>query len=318
MEKKIKISIVIAAYNGERYIAEQVKSLLEQTFLPDEIIICDDSKNDLTFQAVQAFMPNSIIRYIKNDEPLGVAGNFEKALSLARGEYIFMCDQDDVWLPDKVRVMTAMLEENCDVDGVFCNSTLVDENLEHLGQTLWQLRKFTCSMQKTLASGDALKVFCRRVVCSGHNIAIKRRALEYILPFPQLTPFYPDTWIALSTALNSKWLMCNGCLTLYRLHTANNSDPAGRVWQAAKKARTDSAARRNYLLACNLLVRGKSFEPEKRKMLEEFALHHCSRSLYDKNIVIRTAQAVRELCGLRYKKYANGLRTFIADIIFKP
>ena len=79
MPEKTVISIAIAAYNGGKYIAQQLESLLDQTLLPDEIIICDDSEDDLTFQSVEKFLPDSRIKYFRNPIPLGVAKNFEKA-----------------------------------------------------------------------------------------------------------------------------------------------------------------------------------------------------------------------------------------------
>ena len=317
MQADAKISIAIAAYNGGKYIAEQLASLLAQTRLPDEIIICDDSADELTFQAVQKFLPCNIIRYIKNPEPLGVSRNFEKALSLTSSEYIFLCDQDDVWLPGKIESLAAVLDKNKDIDGVFCNSILVDEKLEPLDKTLWELRNFTPAMQKMLAGGNALEVFCRRVVCSGHNIAVRRRALEYIMPFPELAPFYPDTWIALAVALNSNMQMCNELLTLYRIHDSNRSNPAGNLWQSARRSRNNSAAARNSMLAEELLQRSKAADPARRKMVENFALHHRNRSLYSKNIFVRTGQMFIELCTFRYSKYSNGWRTFAADMIFR-
>ncbi|MBO5923351.1 MAG: glycosyltransferase [Lentisphaeria bacterium] len=317
MQANAKISIAIAAYNGGKYIAEQLASLLAQTRLPDEIIICDDSADELTFQAVQEFLPCNIIRYTKNLEPLGVARNFEKALSLTSGEYIFLCDQDDVWLPGKVESLAAVLDKNKDIDGVFCNSILVAEKLEPLDKTLWELRNFTPAMQKMLAGGNALEVFCRRVVCSGHNIAVRRRALEYIMPFPELAPFYPDTWIALAVALNSNMQMCNELLTLYRIHNANRSNPAGSLWQSARRSRNNSAAARNSMLAEELLQRSIAADPARRKMVENFALHHRNRSLYSKNIFVRTGQMFIELYTFRYSKYSNGWRTFAADMIFR-
>ncbi len=317
MTNQATISIALAAYNGKKYIAQQLESLLKQTRLPDEIVICDDSADDLTYQALEPFLSSGKIKYIKNPQPLGVVKNFEKAINNCTGEYIFLCDQDDVWLPEKVEILTNMLDKTPNLDGVFCNSFLVDENLIKLNKTLWDIRKFTPQMQKTLAAGDALKVFCRRVTCSSHNTAFKRRALEYILPFPELEPFYPDTWIAFSIALNGSWEAINQCLTLYRMHSSNRSNPLGNALKSAIKARENSAARRNYLLAQELLKRKKSAKQADIRLLEKFALHHKNRSEYSFNVISRTAQAVREVCTLRYWRYSNGLRTAIADVLLK-
>lgn len=314
-----QISIAIAAYNGEKYIAQQLKSLLEQTLPPDEIVICDDSANDLTARTVQEFQCCGIIKYVKNPVPLGVAGNFEKAISLCKGQYIFLCDQDDVWLPEKVELMVDVLKNDPAVDGVFCNSYLTNSELVALNKTLWGLRKFTPTMQKTLIAGDALKVFCRRVTLSGHNVAFKRRALEYLLPFPELTPFYPDTYAALAIALNSQWNSINKCLTLYRIHNSNRSNPAGNTLQAVRKARNSScsAAKRNHLLAEELLQRCSAAPEEKRKLLKKFSRFHKKRSEYANNIFIRALQVVSMLCTAGYHRYANGLQSAAADIVFR-
>ena len=315
MEKLSTISIALAAYNGKKYIAQQLESLLKQTRLPDEIVICDDSTDDLTYQALEPFLSSGIIKYIKNPQPLGVVKNFEKAINHCTGEYIFLCDQDDVWLPEKVEILANTLSENPTVDGVFCNSFLVDENLVKLNKTLWDIRKFTNPMQKTLAAGAALKVFCRRVTCSSHNTAFKRRALEYIMPFPELEPFYPDTWIAFSIALNGSWAAINQCLTLYRVHNNNQSNPVGNTVKAARRARKSATAQRNFLLAGEILDRSHVAGATERKMLENFALHHRKRSAYSCNIFIRSWQVVCELLSWRYSKYSNGWRTAAADIV---
>jgi len=312
------ISIALAAYNGSNYIAEQLQSLLAQELLPSEIVITDDSANDLTYEAVKPFLSSNIVRYIKNPYPLGVVKNFEKAISLCTGEYIFLCDQDDVWLPEKTALLSNMLADDPRLDAVFCNSDQVDHDLHKLDKTLWKMRKFSPAMQKSLAAGEALKVYCKRIPLSSHNIAFKRRALEYLLPFPELEPFYPDTWIALAIALNGKWQALDRSLTLYRVHQSNCSAPAGNALQAARHARRSSAALRNNLLAQELLKRAIGSDPAKEKILKNFALHHRKRSLYSKHLPIRLLQTAAELCSLRYFKYSNGLKTAAADLLIPP
>ena len=312
------VSIALAAYNGPEYIASQLQSLLDQSRLPDEIIICDDSADAKTFEALQPFLSLPQIKYQQNSPALGIAKNFEKAISLCCGDYIFLCDQDDVWLPEKVELMAKMLDADPELDGVFCNSDLVDSQLNALNKNLWQLRRFTPAMQKTLARGDALKVFLQRITLSGHNIAFKRRALEYILPFPELKPFYPDSWIALAIAANGKWQALNRSLTFYRVHDCNRSNPSGNALQAAGKARKSAAAKRNYLLAQELLQRSGAIDTDKLKLIQTFSWHHFKRSQYSSKFLLRIVQTLCEACTLRYSKYSNGLRTIIADILFAP
>ena len=103
------ISVVIAAFCGEEFIGEQIRSLLGQSLPPDEIIITDGSPDERMMEVVAEFLPDPRIRCFRNEKQLGVNGNFEKALSLATGEIIFFCDQDDVWKSDKIAKMVAAL-----------------------------------------------------------------------------------------------------------------------------------------------------------------------------------------------------------------
>ena len=95
------ISVCIASYNGARYIREQIESIVAQLDDNDEIIVCDDHSTDDTVAIVKS-LPYQQIRLVENEKNLGYTGNFEHCIALARGEYIFLCDQDDIWKPNKV------------------------------------------------------------------------------------------------------------------------------------------------------------------------------------------------------------------------
>jgi glycosyltransferase involved in cell wall biosynthesis len=99
-------SIAMATYNGEKYLGEQLRSLAEQTVLPDELVICDDQSSDSTAGVVESFAATSPfpVRFIRNEQRLGYYENFMKAAGLCTSEYIAFCDQDDVWLSEKLAV----------------------------------------------------------------------------------------------------------------------------------------------------------------------------------------------------------------------
>lgn len=316
-DQNCKISIALAAYKGAEYIAGQLQSLFNQTRQPDEIVISDDSPDDATYQAVEPYLPNKTVRYFHNASPLGITRNFEQAIKLCSGDVIFLCDQDDVWLPGKVRQMSEILLSDDNIDAVFCNSTLVNSQLENLDQTLWQLRKFTPAMQKKVRSGQALEVFLKRVCCSSHNLAFKRRALEYLLPFPELAPFYPDTWIGLSCAAPEKISLIDEVLTLYRIHEHNQSTPGADSILSARKARNSNAALRNSLLTGEIMRRQSgTLNGSQQKMLQKFAAFHAQRSQYSSNILLRMFQIQQQFFRARYCRFANGIKTAIADWIF--
>src|SRR5687767_8613501 len=100
----MSVSVALCSYNGAAYIAEQLRSIAEQTLLPEELVICDDGSSDSTVAIIRAFASEAPFKVLlfQNEQKLGVARNFQKALSLCTGDIIAMSDQDDVWMPIKL------------------------------------------------------------------------------------------------------------------------------------------------------------------------------------------------------------------------
>lgn len=99
---EFRISIAMATYNGGRYLYEQLDSLYNQSYLPFEVVVCDDNSNDETQQILEEYHKKKGLRYYINDRNLGPTKNFYKAISLCEGDYIMISDQDDIWLPNKI------------------------------------------------------------------------------------------------------------------------------------------------------------------------------------------------------------------------
>ncbi len=125
------ISVVMATYNGERFIREQLLSIFNQTMSVDEIIICDDNSRDNTVQIIkniQKEYKNIDIRLIQNNNNLGYKLNFKKALSFCAADFIFLCDQDDIWLENKVEVMMQIMNVNKNIKVLASTYDLINEN----------------------------------------------------------------------------------------------------------------------------------------------------------------------------------------------
>lgn len=123
------ISVAMATYNGELYIRKQLDSILNQSLHVDEIIICDDGSKDDTVKILQSYQRKyPEIKLYENAENLGYKKNFKKALSLCRGDYIFLCDQDDMWHRDKVQTMLKMMQSHPNILSLASSFTFIDKN----------------------------------------------------------------------------------------------------------------------------------------------------------------------------------------------
>ena len=123
------VSIALCTYNGEQFLKKQIDSLLNQTYSNLQIIICDDASQDDT-KAILEDYSDSRIKKIFNHKNIGYIKNFEQAINLCKGDFIALCDQDDIWKPEKIETMLNSID---DAWLLFCDSELIDEqdNLLH-------------------------------------------------------------------------------------------------------------------------------------------------------------------------------------------
>lgn len=200
------ISVCMATYNGEKYITEQIDSILCQLADSDELIISDDHSTDKTVDIIKTYK-DPRIKLIFNSGKKGCTHNFENALSNATGDFIFLADQDDVWYPNKVSVMVSFLSKN-NYDLVMCNCALVDEHLSTLKSPFFDK---DCPMERSIISN------LYRCACLGCCIAFTHNALKAFLPFPPQVVLH-DLWIYLFAISNLKCGYCHDVLLAYRRH----------------------------------------------------------------------------------------------------
>ena len=124
------ISVCMGIYNGEKYIEEQLHSILHQTLLPSQVILCDDGSKDNTVSIVQAFIQNNGLedcwKLYRNEQNKGYPDNFYYAMSLCKEKYVFLADQDDIWESHKLERMAAIMEADPQVNAVSCKFGLID------------------------------------------------------------------------------------------------------------------------------------------------------------------------------------------------
>ena len=203
-------SVCIASYNGARYIKEQLESILPQLSEEDEIIVCDDHSTDNTVEVVRQ-MSYKQIRLVENKENRGYTGNFEHCLSLARGEYIFLCDQDDVWEPDKVSVCMQALEN---ADFVVSDATITDAGGKQIHDSFFTERGVHRSWLGNVVKFGYLGCLC----------AFRKNVRDKALPFPRRHDLCThDNWLFLVAKTFFRVKVINQPLVRYRRHGGNAS-----------------------------------------------------------------------------------------------
>ncbi|MCD8052480.1 MAG: glycosyltransferase [Lachnospiraceae bacterium] len=134
----MKVSVVMTCYNGEKYIEKQLLSIRDQTYKPDEVIIADDRSNDDTYQIVSAFIENNDLNgwsVYQNTSNLGVIMNFYSAMKKASGDFVFFCDQDDIWELSKIDEMVNIIKDRQEILVLMSKENRIDENDQFIQYT---------------------------------------------------------------------------------------------------------------------------------------------------------------------------------------
>lgn len=211
------ISIALCSYNGEKYLVEQLDSILGQTYSNIEIVIVDDCSTDSTTDIINTYIGhNSNIKMYVNSCNMGVNRNFEKALAHCSGQYIAISDQDDIWLPNKL--MEAYLHIG-DSLMIYSNSALMDAEGNDLNRRMYK--------KGILYQGDDTRSLFINNCVAGHTILFKAPLLKQVLPIPQHTHY--DWWIPFIAANRGKITFLNGVFTLHRIHLNNAYSTIGKI-----------------------------------------------------------------------------------------
>jgi glycosyltransferase involved in cell wall biosynthesis len=210
-----RISVVMTTYNGAAFIAEQIQSILNQTYADFELLIADDGSTDDTVSVLNRYAAHDgRIKLLCNSRNIGLHKNLEKALRLTRGEFIAIADQDDVWVSDKLeRLLNAM----AGWAAVYSDSQLVDQGGASLGVTLLQRIGVCVPVQ-----GRRAIVLLRKNCISGHAMLFKRTLLDLVLPFSDELVF--DQQIGLMAALSDGVGYLDAALVKHRIHGSNHTN----------------------------------------------------------------------------------------------
>lgn len=284
------IGVAIATYNGMNYLEEQLNSIMLQTVVPDEIVISDDGSIDGTVDVARRFAKayqDVVNTIVFTDNPKhGIGGNFEWAIRHSTCDIIFICGQDDVWLPEKVHHVVDVFMQSHSIEMVCHDLKCIDADSKLLPQHPVNSAVKALNLQE----GEVLHVSREKfldaavssVIISGPAAVISRKLADKCLPIPEFLP--EDWWTQFCGVADDEAYYLNEVLTLYRIHnSATHSASIGKMDKLKKRIRTAL----NYHNGTYELV---SFSKAARKYLDENGV-----VLSENEQAIRTLDRVNEI-----------------------
>ena len=209
MERPL-VSIVMCVYNGEKYLKEQVDSILAQTYRPIELIIADDASTDNTKKILGQYENNPFVRLIYREKNIGLAKNFSLAAERATGAYIAFSDQDDIWIENKIeKLVNAIPGKHL----VYSDSFFVDESGNSLNKKLSDIKK--------MYTGTDSRCYMFYSCVWGHGMLITKELLHQSLPMAE--NIHHDIWLVFKAFQNGGIFFYNETLTRYRRHNETTS-----------------------------------------------------------------------------------------------
>ncbi len=329
-----KISIALCTYNGAKFLPAQLESYLHQTCLPDELIVCDDCSTDETLQIIQEFTrkaPFPVHLHI-NEKNLRSTKNFEQAISLCTGDLIFLSDQDDYWMPEKVERIADEFAKKEKIGMVFSDAELVDENLKSLNRRLWN-HTFTSERRRAALCGSFFEILLSENVVTGATMAFRSEYRKNFMPIPDDIPnLIHDAWIALLISNKAQVFFFNEPLIKYRQHSAQQlgidykTELKLNFEQRKKRFAESIETNRKDILRLNNLEKIFAVHPKMneqndimlfdrlRKEKNEKVMHYEARMNLPLSKIGRFLPIFKEILTGRYHHFSKGFLSGLKDL----
>lgn len=319
------LSVVMCTCNGAAFVEEQVRSILDQSWLPDELVVRDDASDDDTVARVtSAWAPPDHVRHrlrvSANTWRLGVAGNFEAALRDCSGELIALCDQDDRWPRDRLATLAKCLLSHPGALLVHGNARLIDAQGADRSTTLFEALGVTGEELRRVVGGQAIDVLLDRNLVTGATVLIRRELLDLALPIPQ--HWIHDEWLGVIAAAVNGLVLEQEVVLEYRQHGANQIG-AGRppLRQEVRRLLTPrgSSQIQRYERAKELHARLEALGSRVPGPVVAAAAakvqHHATRAALPSARWRRLLPVAREVATGRYRRFGRGWRGALNDLV---
>lgn len=329
MSDNTKVSIALATYNGARFISEQLESIANQTYLPYEIVVCDDASADATVEIIEAFSTGLpiTVRVYRNVRTLGYVENFEKAILHCRGDIVVLSDQDDVWFPNKLKRIVEEFNRDDACGLVFHDAEVVDANQKPLGYTLRSRGKMP-----NVNNEEIVSVLLKQRSVKGCTMAFRSSLIKYVRPIAE-QGWGHDNWILFVLGMIAKVRVINEPLMYYRSHSDNfGMDVMHKSFMRKLLRPFDYLNVRYYegekdrwLVMLNhmrkLLLEDDgdldtfALQEGITKTKERYLFAKQRYNMFFQRRLSRFVLATRFFLNGKYKAYRNGYRSYLKDII---
>ena len=319
-DSSVHISIAMCTYNGARFLGEQLQSIAAQRLQPDELVVCDDRSSDETTNIVRGFAEraNFSVRLVVNEQTLGPAKNFEKAIALCQGRLIALSDQDDNWSPEKLLRLSRILEQDETLGGVFSNAYLMNENSARSGARLWERVRYRPQNDALHAEKSLATSLLKADVVTGATLMIRAKVRDLLLPVPDC--WMHDGWFAWMLALYSGIAAVDEPLISYRIHDMQHAGLSprslkSRIEYARRTGKAQclpTASRFEQLRAHWIEKPGGDFERRLYQMEQKIA--HLRYRLNLPSGFVKRVYSVTSAYRL-YQLYSSGAATMWKDIL---
>lgn len=325
LERSLTCGVAMCTYNGMSYLEQQLCSLLAQQRMPDQLVIFDDSSNDGTWEFLLSWAVGVSIPVTLHQNAIrqGVVKNFEMAVGALNTNLIFLCDQDDVWLPTKIELMAKVFESNPDVLLVHSDAQLVDADAGDLNVSLFKALGLSRQERARVQAGDAFSVFCRRNLVTGATAAFQRSLLDMAQPFPPC--WLHDEWLAILAAATGRVVLLDVPTIQYRQHAQNVIGmpvPSfwrnlQRFWMLSRLSAGEFQVKR--VERSIALLDRLQMQPELPhgylNVARDALAHARFRSSLPLNPVRRVLAVLRMSRSGRYRQFSSGFRGMLRDIL---
>ena len=314
------VSVAMGTRDGEAFIVEQLRSIVEQTYQPSEIVLCDDASTDDTVALAVAVVEGTgiALTVLRNPTPLGVTANFQRAIAACTAEFIALSDQDDRWHSDRLAKVMPLFSERPRLLLVHCDAVLVDATGSPTGVSLLDAIEVGSRDRRRIQRGAALDLLLRRNVITGATVVFRKSLAEQARPFP--SSWLHDEWLAVMAAVLGEVDLVDEPLVDYRQHGGNQIgarrlgviEKIGRIQEprAVRNARLEARA-----VALAERLRGSAALVAVQLLADEKREHERIRNALPANRLARIAPVLGQLARGRYTRFGRGIVDAARDLL---